>query len=139
MAVWVAVKSGSYNHKHFDFVKTDIILFWVYKNSLMEGLMIFPFLKNIIVFNIKDEYFTAEKSAFIVIDDVSKPLHTVVGVQSVAHPVLVESIADLRVDRLEDRVLAADTSVFLSAITLSKFVSISFKALWNEMFFELCI
>lgn len=120
---------------NFDFVKTDIILFWV----LIDGLMIFLFLKIIIVFNIKDEYFTAEKSAFIVIDDVSKPLHTVMGVQSLAHPVLVESIADLRVDRLEDRVLAAETSVFLSDITLSKFVSISFKALWNEMFFELCI
>lgn len=110
---------------NFDFVKTDIILFWV----LIDGLMIFLFLKIIIVFNIKDEYFTAEKSAFIVIDDVSKPLHTVMGVQSLAHPVLVESIADLRVDRLEDRVLAAETSVFLSDITLSKFVSISFKAL----------
>lgn len=70
-----------------------------------------------------------EKSAFIVIVDVSKLLQTVVGVQSLEHPVLVESIADLRVDRLLESVLAAVTRVFLSAITASKLVSISFKAL----------
>lgn len=73
-------------------------------------------------------YFTDEKSALTVIWDVSNPSQALEGVQSLAHEVLVLSIDVLSDDRLEDSVLVADISEFLSAITLSRLVSISIKS-----------